>query len=370
MVKGVSTVFDHVFTKKRVLITGHTGFKGSWLALWLNSLGAEVCGYSDRILDDPSHFSLLNLADDIRHETGDICDRERLADVVTDFKPDIIFHLAAQALVHDSLRAPLTTIQANALGTATVMDVARDHSDLQALIMITSDKVYENKEWAWGYRETDQLGGKDPYSASKAAAELVISSFLRCYFNNTKTIVAIGRAGNVIGGGDWAADRIVPDCVRAWGAGQAAMIRNPLATRPWQHVLEPLSGYMRLAELALSGDARINHQAYNFGPKPEVTQNVQELLSSMTARWPGSCWTGETDPAKLAAPEAGLLKLSCDKAHRELNWYPTWSYQDTVNHTVDWYRAHATDSAFDARQFGLDQIAAFTEAADKRQTVT
>lgn len=358
-------MFEGVFSNKKILITGHTGFKGSWLTLWLKSLGADVCGYSDRVLEAPSHFSLLGLTD-IRHEIGDICDRARLEETIADFKPDVIFHLAAQALVHHSLRDPLTTIQTNALGTATLLDVVKNHRDIQSVVLITSDKVYENKEWAWGYRESDQLGGKDPYSASKAAAELIIHSYLRSYFGDSKTIIATGRAGNVIGGGDWAADRIVPDCVRAWTKGQAAMIRNPLATRPWQHVLEPLSGYMRLAEMALNNERHINHQAYNFGPKSDVTQNVQELLSSMTTRWPGSVWCSETNMEKLAAPEAGLLKLSCDKAHRDLNWHPTWTYEETVNYTVDWYKAHAEDTNFDARRLGLEQIVAYCESAVKQ----
>jgi len=356
-------VFDSVFQNKKILITGHTGFKGSWLSLWLQSLGAELCGYSDCVFDDPSHFSLLNLESSIRHELGDICDRDRLANVVNEFKPDVVFHLAAQALVHDSLRAPLATIQTNTMGTATLLDVVKDYPKIQAVILITSDKVYENNEWAWGYRETDPMGGKDPYSASKAAAELVINSFLRCYFDKAETIIATGRAGNVIGGGDWAKDRIVPDCIRAWHAGAPAKIRNPLATRPWQHVLEPLSGYLRLAELALSGTQSINHQAYNFGPASEVTQNVQELLSSMSARWPESAWRDESDPEKLAAPEAGLLKLSCDKAHRELNWFPTWNYKDTVANTIDWYRAYSTNPDFDARTFSLDQIKSYSATA-------
>lgn len=362
-------MFEDVFRNKKILITGHTGFKGSWLSLWLKNLGADLCGFSDRVFDDPSHFSLLGLSDDLRHEIGDICDRERLVDVVADFKPEIIFHLAAQALVSDSLRSPLETIKSNTLGTATLLDVTKDHPDIKAIILVTSDKVYENKEWEWGYRETDQLGGKDPYSASKASAEMVINSYLRCYFSASNTTIAIGRAGNVIGGGDWAADRIVPDCIRAWTAGNPAVIRNPLATRPWQHVLEPLSGYMRLAEMALHGNAQINHQAYNFGPKAEVTQNVQELLISMSARWPGSSWIGETDAARLAAPEAGLLKLCCDKAHKALHWYPTWSYKDTIHNTIDWYRAYVSDTAFDAKHYGLDQIAAYTAAAVARQKV-
>jgi CDP-glucose 4,6-dehydratase len=279
-----------------------------------------------------------------------------LANIVADFKPDIIFHLAAQALVQESLRIPLATIATNTLGSATVLDVAKDYPAIKAIIMVTSDKVYENYEWAWSYRETDQLGGKDPYSASKAASELVINSFLRCYFADTGTIVAIGRAGNVIGGGDWALNRIIPDCIRAWTAGQPVSIRNPLATRPWQHVLEPLSGYLRLATLALNGNRTINHQAYNFGPEPQTNQTVEELLKAMTVRWPKGDWRVKKDPEKLGASEAGLLKLSCEKASNELGWRPTWSFEDTLAYTVDWYRTHATSHDFDAYASSVGQI--------------
>jgi len=365
-------VFGNIFKDKKILITGHTGFKGSWLTLWLSELGAKICGYSNRVLPDPSHFTLLKISTCIRHEIGDICDKDKLDKVVTDFKPDIIFHLAAQPLVLEALKNPLSTVQTNTLGTVTLLDVVRRHPDINAVIIVTSDKVYHNQEWAWGYRETDRLGGKDPYSASKAATELILQSFLNCFFpfgsaHTTRTIVSVGRAGNVIGGGDWAENRIVPDCMKAWGLGGSVSIRNPMSTRPWQHVLEPLSGYLRLAELAVNGHFRIHREAYNFGPTQETNRSVLDLLTSMANRWPQAKWEVEKTSSQSNKPEAGLLKLSCEKANRDLDWHPAWSYQETVNQTVDWYRASCHDQSFDALNYGLKQIEMYSAVANNQR---
>lgn len=349
-------IFGNIFNKKKILITGHTGFKGSWLALWLQELGAEICGYSANKLFPPSHFRLLGLDQKFRNEVGDICDHKKVSDLIADFKPDVIFHLAAQALVRESLENPLSTIQTNAVGSATILDAVRKQPNIQAVIMVTSDKVYENHEWDWGYRETDQLGGKDPYSASKASAELIINSFIRCYFTNSDTIVAVGRAGNVIGGGDWALDRIVPDCIRAWTNKQPVLIRNPESVRPWQHVLEPLSGYLRLAEMALKGQRIIDHQAYNFGPNTEVNQTVSKLIEAMSARWPNSSWAEDTKVNSSVSTEAKVLMLSCEKARNELNWQPVWGFEKTLTKTIDWYHEQAKCSNFDAYAKGVEQI--------------
>lgn len=349
-------MFKDIFKGRRILITGHTGFKGSWLTLWLNQMGAKICGYSAEVLSPPSHFSLLGIEDEIRHEIGDICDYQRLSSVVLDFQPDVIFHLAAQAIVKESLSDPINTFNTNTTGMATLLSVVKKHPDIKAAILITSDKVYENKEWAWGYREIDQLGGKDPYSASKAAAELVINSYIESYFRESNTIIAVGRAGNVIGGGDWALDRIVPDCARAWGENKNVVIRNSLSTRPWQHVLEPLSGYLRLAELALSNNQNIQHQAYNFGPNAETNQNVGELVQSMLQRWPHAGWIDETTKIGTTYGEANLLRLSCEKACKDIGWKPTWNFSETVKHTIEWYFAFSCEETFNARTFSEEQI--------------
>lgn len=349
-------MFNDTFKGRKVLITGHTGFKGSWLTLWLNQIGAKICGYSSEVFSSPSHFSLLGIEDEIRHEIGDICDYQRLNSVVSEFQPEIIFHLAAQAIVKESLNEPINTFNTNTMGMATLLSVLKKHPNIKATILITSDKVYENKEWPWGYREIDQLGGKDPYSASKAAAELVINSYFKSYFQESNTIISIGRAGNVIGGGDWALDRIVPDCARAWGKNESVVIRNSLSTRPWQHVLEPLSGYLRLAELALKGNQTIQHQAYNFGPNAETNQNVGELVKSMSQRWPNAGWIDETSKMETANAEANLLKLSCEKADKDFGWKPTWNFFQTVTHTIDWYFAFSLQDKFNARTFSEEQI--------------
>jgi len=326
------------FNGSKVLVTGHTGFKGSWLSLWLKSLGAEVSGVSFDIPTDPSHFQVTKLHHLVNDYRLDIRNREGLKDLVKSIKPDFVFHLAAQALVYESYQNPLDTIETNVIGTANLLDSLRMLEKEVTAVIITSDKAYDNVEWVWGYREDDRLGGKDPYSASKGMAELAIKSYVNSFFNSPESKVTIGiaRAGNVIGGGDWADNRIVPDCMKSWSRNKVVDIRSPYATRPWQHVLEPLSGYLALA-INLS-QSRENHgEAYNFGPTANQNHSVKELIESMTDYWQNVRWN---DVSKLDSiyHEASLLKLNCDKALFDLNWTPTLSFDDTVRFTIQWYK--------------------------------
>ncbi|OCC30857.1 CDP-glucose 4,6-dehydratase [Leptospira interrogans serovar Canicola] len=271
-------MFQNIYKNKKVLVTGHTGFKGSWLVIWLQSLGAEVAGFSLGLPTSPNHFELLNLDKKIKDYRGDIRDRASLSQAIDEFKPQVIFHMAAQALVRKSYQDPVATFEINIMGMINLLDVIRTKSFVEATILITSDKAYRNDEWCWGYRETDVLGGHDPYSSSKSCADLIAQSYYYSFLKDTKTKIAITRAGNVIGGGDWAADRIVPDCIRAWGGNESVTIRSPLATRPWQHVLEPLSGYLLLGEKLYIGQEGLVGEAFNFGPDASVNQTVFGII--------------------------------------------------------------------------------------------
>jgi CDP-glucose 4,6-dehydratase len=327
---------------KRVLVTGHTGFKGSWLSLWLSELGAQISGLSLEPETQPSLFNQLQLELRLKHHwIADIRDFGAVADAVEASQPQVVLHLAAQPLVRLSYRDPLGTWATNVQGTLNMLEALKVLQHPCAVVMVTTDKVYENHEWEYGYRETDRLGGHDPYSASKAAAEIAIASWRSSFCSSgphqtPHLHIATARAGNVIGGGDWAADRIVPDAIRALAAGEPIGVRNPLATRPWQHVLEPLAGYLQLAEaLALEPDPPC--EAFNFGPPLASNRPVQELVSTMLSHWPGH-WLDQRDPA--APHEANLLHLQIDKAHHRLGWQPRWDYGTTVQRTVEWYRQH------------------------------
>jgi CDP-glucose 4,6-dehydratase len=360
-------MFNNIYSGKRVLVTGHTGFKGSWLSLWLKELGAEVAGYSLGSVSDPSHFDLIGLQGQIKHFSGDIRDRSRLAGVFHEFQPEFVFHMAAQALVKKSYSDPASTFEVNAMGMVNVMECLRRTSSVLAAIMITSDKAYRNDEWCWGYRECDVLAGHDPYSASKSCADLIAQSYWHSYFQSGSTRIAIARAGNVIGGGDWADDRIVPDCMRAMARGETAVIRNPGATRPWQHVLEPLSGYLHLAvRLAVSKNG-LNGEAFNFGPDATVNHSVGELLAAMSERWPELKWDA---PGTLPQQqnEATLLKLNCDKSLFHLNWRPVLTFAQTVSLTVDWYREWSQYQTID-RNLSLKQIRQYCEVARSQGAV-
>ncbi len=334
------TPFGSAFAGRRALVTGHTGFKGAWLCQWLLGLGAEVTGVSLPPNTSPSLFTQLGLARQLRHSIGDIQDPAVLARAVQTCKPDFVFHLAAQALVRDSYLRPRETFSVNAMGTLHLLDALKDFRQPCAAIFITTDKCYQNREWHHGYREEDALGGRDPYSASKAAAELIIASYRDSFFENHPVKVASCRAGNVLGGGDWAKDRILPDCIAALQKNKPILVRNRRATRPWQHVLDPLSGYLWLAaSLANPKLRRVDlsalTSAFNFGPDRESNRTVEELVAEVLQHWPGS-WEDKSNPK--APHEAGLLQLSTDKAHALLRWRPVWNFPEAVAKTVDWYR--------------------------------
>lgn len=357
-------LFGAVYHGRRVLVTGHTGFKGSWLALWLANLGADVAGYSVDIPTAPSNFELLGLERHLRHYVGDIRDRERLAEVIDEFQPEMIFHLAAQALVRRSYADPITTFETNVMGMVNLLECIRTRPSIQVAVLVTSDKAYRNVEWAWGYREIDVLGGYDPYSGSKSCADLAAQSYYHSFLRGGPTRVAIARAGNVIGGGDWADDRIVPDCIRAWSGGRAVTVRSPNATRPWQHVLEPLSGYLQLGAELWKGQKHLDGEAFNFGPDARVNASVAGLLDAIALRWPGAEWNtpGESENR---GHEAKLLKLSCDKSLQFLAWSAVLEFAETVAFTVDWYAAwHA--GVNDLHKFSVDQINEYCRLAHVR----
>lgn len=357
----MSKCFD-VFSGARVLVTGHTGFKGSWLTAWLRVLGSEVFGVALDPPSRPSHFEAAALAREMKDTRLDIRDREGLSKLIRELSPDFVFHLAAQPLVRRSYANPAETYETNVLGTLNVLEGLRGLSSPCAAVLITSDKCYDNVEWVWGYRETDALGGSDPYSASKGAAELVIRSHVRSFFPLASSTVRIGvgRAGNVIGGGDWAEDRIVPDCVRAWAAKQEVQLRNPFATRPWQHVLEPLSGYLVLAA-ALRSDPALHGEAFNFGPPAEQNCSVGELVAGMSRYWDSVCWS-DAAAADTGPHESGLLKLNCDKALHLLKWRATLNLEATIRLTAQWYRAYYGADA-GALSLTQGQIADYARAA-------
>jgi CDP-glucose 4,6-dehydratase len=324
------------FKGKRILITGNTGFKGSWISLWLKELGADVVGYALPPSREDDHFNLIGLDKIIHHVNGDIQELPSLQRTFNEFQPEILFHLAAQPLVRFSYEEPKLTFDTNVGGSVNILEAIRSTDSLRAAIYVTSDKCYLNKEWTWGYRENDELGGRDPYSASKAAAELIFSAYMDSYLNQRRDFGAASvRAGNVIGGGDWSQDRIVPDSIKSLIKKEPIILRNPMSTRPWQHVLEPLSGYLILAA-RLYESPKAYSGSWNFGPRGESIHTVSDLAHKIV-----SCWGhGEVQIRNQGESphEAGLLHLNCDKAHQLLGWYPKWGFESTVEETVKWYR--------------------------------
>lgn len=348
---------------RRVFLTGDTGFKGSWLALWLHQLGAEVTGFALPPPTDPSLFAAARIDELINHVDGDIRDLDAVTQAMAVTRPEVVFHLAAQPLVRLSYDAPVETYATNFMGTVHVLEAVRRTGGVGAVICITTDKCYENREWVWPYRETDAMGGYDPYSSSKGAAELAIAAYRRSFFNGGPTGVASVRAGNVIGGGDWAADRLIPDLVRAFEAGVAPEIRSPGAVRPWQHVLEALGGYLMIADRLLAGD-RVFADAWNFGPADDDARPVDWIVERMHAAWGGSAaaavpFTGTTPH------EAGLLRLDCSKARAMLGWRPALDLKTAVKWIVDWHRAQR--SGADARALTLAQIADYRTMARSQE---
>jgi CDP-glucose 4,6-dehydratase len=324
---------------KKVYLTGHTGFKGTWMSLWLQDMGAIVKGYSLDVNTKPALFIEANVAEKMESEIGDIRNLELLTESMVCFSPDILIHMAAQPLVRLSYQEPVDTYTTNVIGTVNVLEAARKCSDLKAIVSVTTDKCYENKEWDWGYRESEPMGGYDPYSSSKGCAELVTSAYRRSFFSSEGSAsLASARAGNVIGGGDWAEDRLIPDILRAFEKSKPVIIRNPLSTRPWQHVLEPLSGYLVLAqELFLNGDNFA--EGWNFGPKDEDCKPVSWILDKMVESWGGNAsWSLDK---KNNPHEAGFLKLDCSKASSRLKWKPKWNLQLTLRSIVDWHQIYS-----------------------------
>lgn len=358
-------LFHGAFRGKKVLVTGHTGFKGSWLCEWLLQLGAQVTGYSLSPATSPALFDQLGLRSRLDHITGDIRDLKKLRDTLATKKPDFVFHLAAQPLVRESYAHPLETFETNLIGTANVLEALKQLKRPCSAVFVTTDKCYENREQRHGYREQDPLGGHDPYSASKATAEIAISSYRRSFFQNHAVKIASARAGNVIGGGDWASDRIVPDCIRALQKRKPIPVRNKTARRPWQHVLEPLSGYLWLA--ALLSELKTNGgelcSAFNFGPDVGSNRTVQELVETILKAWPGS-WVDRSDPKGVH--EAQLLHLITTKAAHLLKWRPVWSFSTNIEQTVHCYRVILETPGL-ARETLLSQISKYCADASAKK---
>ena len=333
----VGKINPHFWKGKLVFVTGHTGFKGSWLSLWLQLMGAEVKGFSLAPPTQPALFEVAKVGDNMQTEIGDIRNLQQLSQSIRAFNPDVLLHLAAQPLVRLSYKEPVDTYSTNVMGTVNVLEAARYAPQLKSVVIITTDKCYENREWEWGYRENEPMGGHDPYSNSKGCAELVVSAYRRSFFyTNDTTAVASARAGNVIGGGDWADDRLIPDILRAFEQQQPVIIRNPLSTRPWQHVLEPLSGYLVLAE-RLYNEGNAFAEGWNFGPKDDDCQPVQWILEKMVQFW-GEGARYEWDKSEQPH-EANFLKLDCSKAATRLKWHPQWRLADTLEKIVHWHRS-------------------------------
>lgn len=342
---------------RRVLVTGHTGFKGSWLCLWLSSLGADIHGYALTPPTDPSLFEVANVGGLLAaSEIADVRDREVLYAAVGRARPEIVFHLAAQPLVRYSYQAPVETYAINIMGTVHLLEAVRQTGTVRAVVNVTTDKCYENREWCWSYRENEALGGDDPYSSSKACAELISAAYRASFLDQQGIALATARAGNVIGGGDWSADRLLPDFLRAIDAGETLSIRYPRAIRPWQHVLEPLSGYLQLAE-KLYAEKVAYSEGWNFGPAEADSRPVEWLVDKLCARVPGARWQREAVPQPH---EAGTLKLDSSKSKQRLNWRPRWALEQALAHTVDWHLAWRKGT--DMREYSLQQITAYEAA--------
>ena len=348
--------FGDVYRGRRVFLTGHTGFKGSWLAAWLSEMGAEVTGFGLSPPTTPNHWDLLRLS--MKDVRADICNAAAVQEAVAGCRPEVVFHLAAQSLVRRSYRNPLESWSANVMGTANLLEACRSAKTVRAIVVITTDKVYENNEWSWGYRENDRLGGHDPYSASKAAAELVVESYRKAFFSEQDApLIATGRAGNVIGGGDWSEDRLIPDVIRALGEKEPVVIRYPNATRSWQHVLECLGGYLLLGQQLLLGN-RECAQAWNFGPNPEDHLTVSAVLHTLKEHWPEVSWQ-QTDSDQ--PHEAHFLHLDISKSKALLGWKPVWNIGCALSATAQWYRQFAMTN----RTLTRDQIVNYVDAAKR-----
>ncbi len=355
----------NIFKNKTVIITGNTGFKGSWLSLWLKVLGAKVIGISKDNPTKPSNFQILKLNKVIKNYKCDLTNFKKLNRIILKNKPDFFFHLAAQALVKKSYANPLLTWNSNLIGTVNVLESLRFLNKKCTAVIITSDKSYKNLEIKRGYVEDDQLGGYDPYSASKGAAEFSIRSYVKCYFNKKSKIkIGIARAGNVIGGGDWSDDRLIPDCIKSWSFGKKVKIRNPNSTRPWQNVLEALSGYILLAA-KLYSNSKLHGEAFNFGPNNKHNYTVKSIINEINIVWPSAKWSVVASKSKFK--ESNLLKLNCQKARSKVNWKSVLTFRENVSMTIEWYKSYYNkESNIDIKKFSENQIKKFSELIEKR----
>lgn len=363
-------LFNNIYEKKKVLVTGHTGFKGSWLILWLKQLGAEIIGYSLEPPTKPSLFETLKLDKEIVHIIGDIRDEKKLKEVFRKYQPDIVIHMAAQPLVRYSYINPKETYETNVIGTLNVFEAVKETESVKVVINITSDKCYENKEWVYGYRENDPMGGYDPYSSSKGCAEILTSAYRNSFFNpkdygkTHHVALASVRAGNVIGGGDWAENRLIPDCVRALSKKEVIHIRNPNATRPWQHVLEPLSGYLWLGALMWQEPVKYS-EGWNFGPNDEDILTVEEIVKDVIKIWGNREYKVNPDNK---FHEAKLLKLDISKAHFHLKWKPVYNAKTALLETINWYKTYFSNSE-NIYDFTLKQLLKYIEEAKNKELI-
>jgi len=365
----MKNLFGGVYNGKKVLITGHTGFKGAWLSAWLLELGAEVTGYSIGIPTNPSLFEAVSLEKKLAHRLGDIRDLKSLQTAFQEEKPDVVFHLAAQPITRYAYDIPLETFSTNVMGTVNILECIRHSNTVKAGVIVTSDKCYHNVEWTWGYRENDRLGGDDPYSASKACAEIAFHAYHASFLSKSSPkMVSTVRAGNVIGGGDWAVDRIIPDCMRAFSTGKPVLLRNPNAVRPWQHVLEPLSGYLWIGSQLLLQKKEISGEAFNFGPLSEIQKSVQELICSFIDAWGTGRWETDHDTTqKNIKKEHILLSLNCDKALHYTGWRPTLTFEKTVQLTAAWYKAFYNRTQ-NMHAYTIDQMKEYISIALEKNT--
>lgn len=362
-------MFKNCYQNRTVLVTGHTGFKGSWLSIWLKQIGADVVGFSLEPPSEPSNFEATGLKEYVTHINGDIREIDQLSAALLNYQPEIVFHLAAQSIVRRSYEEPKVTFDTNLGGTINVLEAVRLSPSVKVLINVTSDKCYENKEWIWGYRENDPMGGQDPYSSSKGCAELAFSAYLRSFFASKASLgLRIGaasvRAGNVFGGGDWAKDRLLPDCIRALSNHQPVGLRSPTSVRPWQHVLEPLSGYLWLAAL-LEDDPDRYSGAWNMGPEDDSHMTTERLVERLIRYWGEGSWQDVS--AENPPHEAHVLRLNCDKAHAELQWHPILSIDEGLKMTTDWYkRFYNFGSKEELYSLCVDQILEYSERASQK----
>jgi CDP-glucose 4,6-dehydratase len=361
----MSNLFNNSYKNRTVLVTGATGFKGAWLCTWLNKLGADVVGYSLKPPTNPSMFEICNLESKITNIIGDVRDYSNLLNVFEEHKPEILFHLAAQPLVRLSYKSPIETYETNVMGTVNLLESAKNTDSVKSVVVITTDKCYENKEWVYGYRESDPMGGYDPYSSSKGCAELVVSSYRNSFYNERRIALSSARAGNVIGGGDWAEDRLLPDFVKSVSQNRSIFIRNPLATRPWQHVLEPLSGYLWLGALSFK-DREKYSSAWNFGPKDTDVLSVEKILKLAINSW----GEGSIELDKNYNPhEANLLKLDISKAATYLKWNPVYDVDSAVKNAISWYKSYYENKDENMYEYTLKQIEQYEKEAKNQNLV-